>query len=63
MGFFPPNLYSTANETNSFTLSFYHIKIIFYVLLSKQICLCLAYNFAAFSFQNVIYRKHYADFC
>ena len=42
------HVYSTALETLIFTLSSYLIKITFYFLISKQICLCMAYDFAAF---------------
>ena len=37
--------------------------IIFYFLLSKQICHCMAIGFAAFSCQNAVCRRNYADFC
>ena len=42
-------IYSTAKETHIFT-----IIHVFYFILSKQICLCMANSVVAFSFQNAV---------
>ena len=52
-------VYSTAKETHILLSRFTSLKVmIFYFLLSKQICLCMAIGFAAFSCHNAIGRKN-----
>ena len=54
----------TANVMLFLVFRFTSLKVlIFYPLLSKKICLCTAFGFAAFSRHNAIGRKKYTDFC
>ena len=46
-------IYSTTKETRFTSLK----VMIFYFLLSKRICLCMAIDFAAFSCHNAVRRK------
>ena len=61
-----PRLWYTGQQKKHIFLLFRFTSfkiIIFNVLLSKQICLCMAVGFPAFSCQNSISQQIYVDFC